>query len=262
IGMGIRAFGPVSGAGQTWQFFAGGRGGGRGRSDRPHERPPPRGSGIAASGDRARRSRTRGELGGGRDPRRAVRIARRGTVLRALPAFPCAVRRAGGPPARSHRHRRRLPAVRRPPSRPRRRSRRRPAGGARLASRARSPRTRASRCPGKTGRFAAGRPKEGAVFKRWRPAEGLGALRAIAATLSDALALATPSDQWAGLRPATADGLPIIGFSARSVIAATGHYRNGILLAPATAEAVVDLVAGRPRQDLRDFDPGRFAPDD
>ena len=116
--------------------------------------------------------------------------------------------------------------------------------------------------PRKNGPLLVGATQEEAGFDKSTTAEGLAALRAIAATLSDDLALATPSDQWAGLRPATADGLPIIGFSARSVIAATGHYRNGILLAPATAEAVVDLVAGRPRQDLRDFDPGRFAPDD
>lgn len=48
----------------------------------------------------------------------------------------------------------------------------------------------------------------------------------------------------AGLRPATADGLPIIGRSPASprVIHATGHYRNGVLLAPLTAQLVADLV--------------------
>jgi glycine oxidase len=47
-----------------------------------------------------------------------------------------------------------------------------------------------------------------------------------------------------GLRPATADGLPIIGRSATvpGVVYATGHYRNGILLAPLTAQVVADLV--------------------
>ena len=48
----------------------------------------------------------------------------------------------------------------------------------------------------------------------------------------------------AGLRPATSDGLPIIGPSADidGVFFATGHFRNGILLAPLTAKLVVDLV--------------------
>jgi glycine oxidase len=47
-----------------------------------------------------------------------------------------------------------------------------------------------------------------------------------------------------GLRPATADEMPIIGRSARmpGLVYATGHYRNGVLLAPLTARAVADLV--------------------
>jgi glycine/D-amino acid oxidase-like deaminating enzyme len=47
-----------------------------------------------------------------------------------------------------------------------------------------------------------------------------------------------------GLRPATADEMPIIGRSAKmpGLVYATGHYRNGVLLAPLTARAVADLV--------------------
>ena len=47
-----------------------------------------------------------------------------------------------------------------------------------------------------------------------------------------------------GLRPATSDEMPIIGRSARmpGLVYATGHYRNGVLLAPLTARAVADLV--------------------
>jgi glycine oxidase len=47
----------------------------------------------------------------------------------------------------------------------------------------------------------------------------------------------------AGLRPGTPDNLPIIG-SAAGVVWATGHYRNGVLLADVTAEAVVSVLAG------------------
>ncbi len=51
----------------------------------------------------------------------------------------------------------------------------------------------------------------------------------------------------AGLRPATPDNMPRIGWTGLDgVIAAVGHYRNGILLAPLTAAAVVDLVGRRP----------------
>jgi glycine oxidase len=50
----------------------------------------------------------------------------------------------------------------------------------------------------------------------------------------------------AGLRPGTPDNTPRIGWSGIDDVAvATGHYRNGILLAPLTAVAVVDLLGGR-----------------
>jgi glycine oxidase len=49
----------------------------------------------------------------------------------------------------------------------------------------------------------------------------------------------------AGLRPAAPDNAPIVGWTELPGVAvATGHYRNGILLAPFTASAVVDLLAG------------------
>jgi glycine oxidase len=65
----------------------------------------------------------------------------------------------------------------------------------------------------------------------------------------------------AGLRPATADELPIIGASTtmRGVFYATGHYRNGVLLAPLTAALVADLVlSGRERPELNLVRPDRF----
>jgi len=64
----------------------------------------------------------------------------------------------------------------------------------------------------------------------------------------------------AGLRPATGDGLPIIGRSTRveGLVYATGHYRNGVLLAPLTASLVADLILeGREDPDLRVTAPGR-----
>lgn len=65
----------------------------------------------------------------------------------------------------------------------------------------------------------------------------------------------------AGLRPATADGLPIIGYSAesRAIVYATGHYRNGILLAPLTASIVAGLVVdGHEDPSLAVTSPLRF----
>ncbi len=52
-------------------------------------------------------------------------------------------------------------------------------------------------------------------------------------------------ESMAGLRPGTPDNLPLIGPGAlEGLILARGHYRNGILLAPLTGEAVAGLIAG------------------
>ena len=64
----------------------------------------------------------------------------------------------------------------------------------------------------------------------------------------------------AGLRPGTPDDLPLVGPSPLDgLVVATGHYRNGILLTPITAEAVVAAVAGEPLPPEMDAcDPRRF----
>jgi glycine oxidase len=66
----------------------------------------------------------------------------------------------------------------------------------------------------------------------------------------------------AGLRPGSPDNAPLIGPGAvAGLVLATGHFRNGILLAPGTAEAVASLLAGEElRPELAVADPGRFAP--
>ena len=63
-----------------------------------------------------------------------------------------------------------------------------------------------------------------------------------------------------GFRPAARDHRPIIGrLGDTAVLVATGHYRNGLLLAPLTARAVADLVDGTPLDDaLAGFGPERF----
>ena len=65
----------------------------------------------------------------------------------------------------------------------------------------------------------------------------------------------------AGLRPGTPDNAPIIGALSPGVFVATGHHRNGILLAPLTADAVADLVTasvGDTADLIAPFGPGRF----
>jgi len=66
-------------------------------------------------------------------------------------------------------------------------------------------------------------------------------------------------DQWAGLRPGSPDGLPMLGPSALDrLFVATGQFRNGILYAPAVAELVSRLVLA-PGDEQLAFDPRRFA---
>jgi glycine oxidase len=96
----------------------------------------------------------------------------------------------------------------------------------------------------------------------------LDALRVRASTLLPALADSSAAPQveaWAGLRPAAADGLPLIGKLPGKLPGPTrqwiagGHYRNGILLAPATAHALADLLENKPvAVDLQRFDPARL----
>jgi glycine oxidase len=64
----------------------------------------------------------------------------------------------------------------------------------------------------------------------------------------------------AGLRPGTPDNLPLIGPGAiEGLVLATGHYRNGILLTPVTADAIAELlVTGRVPEMIAPFAPGRF----
>ena len=90
---------------------------------------------------------------------------------------------------------------------------------------------------------------------------GIAGLLALVPRLAPRLADATFSSAWAGLRPGTSDGRPLIGRLPgwHGVTLAAGHFRDGILLAPITGELVADLLARRrPRLPLGDFDPGRF----
>ncbi len=92
----------------------------------------------------------------------------------------------------------------------------------------------------------------------------LDSLRALAAELLPAFSSAAEAplvESWAGLRPATPDGLPVLGASARAgQFIASGHYRNGILQAPATAVVLADIIEGKPLSlDIFALSPQRFA---
>ena len=69
-------------------------------------------------------------------------------------------------------------------------------------------------------------------------------------------------ETWAGLRPTSRDDAPILGpTELDGLVMATGHHRNGILLAPITARAIGDLIlTGAWPETLRPFELDRFAP--
>jgi glycine oxidase len=65
----------------------------------------------------------------------------------------------------------------------------------------------------------------------------------------------------AGLRPGTPDNAPLVGPGALDgLVLATGHYRNGMLLAPLTADAIAAFLSGDPLPpEIQVAHPGRFA---
>lgn len=116
--------------------------------------------------------------------------------------------------------------------------------------------------PREEGRVVIGATVEEAGFDDRVTPAGIDDLLAAARRFLPGLAGRPLDSTWAGLRPGTPDGLPIIGEDPRiaGLVYATGHYRNGILLAPLTAECVAALVAGEaPPVDLGSFAPDRAA---
>ena len=65
----------------------------------------------------------------------------------------------------------------------------------------------------------------------------------------------------AGLRPMSPDNLPLIGRLSERVVVAAGHGRNGILLAPVTVDAVLELLDGTTLVEVKCADPERFIHD-
>ncbi|MEM5517319.1 FAD-dependent oxidoreductase [Henriciella sp. AS95] len=53
-------------------------------------------------------------------------------------------------------------------------------------------------------------------------------------------------ESWSGVRPGSVDALPIIGALDEGEFIASGHFRNGVLLAPATAHRIADMIEGKP----------------
>jgi glycine oxidase len=102
-------------------------------------------------------------------------------------------------------------------------------------------------------------------FRKNTTAKGLAGLRRMAATLVPSLAHAEVATDWAGLRPGSPDGLPILGPAPgwEGVSVASGHFRKGILLAPITGRLMAQwLTQGKSEISLEPFSPSRFAASD
>lgn len=115
--------------------------------------------------------------------------------------------------------------------------------------------------PRRDGRLLAGSTSEYVGFARHPTAGGINSILDHAMQISPAISDLPISDYWAGLRPKAADGLPVLGPCGEidGLFYATGHYRNGILLAPITGELIARcIVNGEISQALASFSPNRF----
>ncbi|MEO1015900.1 MAG: glycine oxidase ThiO [Pseudomonadota bacterium] len=116
-------------------------------------------------------------------------------------------------------------------------------------------------CPKSDGRIVIGATEVSGHDRLDPDANEVARLRARAERIAPLLARAHEASRWAGLRPGTPDAAPVIGpLSGRDerIIFAVGHYRNGVLLAPATARMVAERLLGGTGDWPAAFSPDRF----
>jgi glycine oxidase len=103
--------------------------------------------------------------------------------------------------------------------------------------------------PRQDGRLLAGSTSENAGFAKCVTAGGIAGILRNALEISGAIADLPVVDTWAGLRPRAPDGLPVLGPCGEidGLFCATGHYRNGILLAPLTGELISEAIVSSQR---------------
>ncbi|HEY3926017.1 MAG TPA: glycine oxidase ThiO [Acidothermaceae bacterium] len=115
--------------------------------------------------------------------------------------------------------------------------------------------------PRADGEIVLGATSEDKGFDTRLTVEGTGDLLADARELLPRVSEIELVEASVGLRPGSPDNAPMIGVGAvPGLVVATGHYRNGILLAPVTADAVADLLTdGNLPAGFDRFDPRRFS---
>jgi glycine oxidase len=112
-----------------------------------------------------------------------------------------------------------------------------------------------------TARAIIGATIEDVGFDKTVNSADIAKLHTLATNLLPQLASAPILEAWAGLRPATPDGFPLLGAlpTRPNQYMATGHFRDGILLAPATAHLMGQTIRGEPTSlDLLPYSPTRF----
>src|SRR5688572_1003724 len=115
--------------------------------------------------------------------------------------------------------------------------------------------------PRRDGRLLAGSTSEHAGFAKQVTAGGMSTILQNAQEIAPSISALPIVDTWAGLRPRAPDNLPVLGpcDEISGLFYATGHYRNGILLAPVTGELIAEaIVAGVTSPLLGPFSPSRF----
>jgi glycine oxidase len=117
--------------------------------------------------------------------------------------------------------------------------------------------------PKPDGTITVGATVEHVGFDKVVTADGIATLLTAVTRLTPGLSRARVLRFWAGVRPGSSDGLPLIGpsQSVQGLWIAGGHFRDGILLGPLTGQIVADLLQQRPLHsevDLTAFDPDRF----
>ena len=116
------------------------------------------------------------------------------------------------------------------------------------------------RGPASPQTLVVGSTLENAGYKKGTTSGGLEKILSAVNELVPELSSAEILEIWSGLRPGTPDQLPILGpTTLEGLVMATGHYRNGILLAPITAKLISEWIIERNTSlDWQDFSPMRF----
>ena len=116
--------------------------------------------------------------------------------------------------------------------------------------------------PRHDGRLLAGSTSERVGFDKRLTDKGIETIRSMAFEIAPALQHRPLIDSWAGLRPRAQDGLPVLGAAqdVKGLFYATGHYRNGILLAPITGKLMADaILSGKTSPLIESFAPQRLS---